>query len=378
MKIAILTLPLQSNYGGILQAFALIKSINNLGHETYLINIKHKEKSYIQKILLYFFRLLKLLTGKKTILFMEREFKISSNILNKFVSNHIPQTTDPCFTTKDLKLTIKKHKFNAIVVGSDQVWRPAYSPNIYNYFLNFIGDENVLRISYAASFGTDGLEYKKPQLLKCKKLLKKFNAISVRENTGVEIINKYFESNAHHVLDPTLLLNPSIYESLANNSDSKSLQKGIFVYVLDNTELTNNTIKISENILKCKSYKISTRFENNNVSLEYRISSTIEDWLCCFKQSDFVITDSYHGMIFSIIFKKQFIVLGNKSRGMSRFTSLLRIFNLENRIITDSNFLDRILNTHIDYHKINNTLNYYREKSLFFLQNSFQNQDKQQ
>src|SRR5690606_15864360 len=97
--------------------------------------------------------------------------------------------------------------FDTYIVGSDQCWRPKYSPNITNYFLDFLNDkQNVIRISYAASFGTSDWEFNEPETKMCRDLIQKFDAVSVRESSGIELCQKYLDKEAQHVLDPTMLL----------------------------------------------------------------------------------------------------------------------------------------------------------------------------
>lgn len=109
-----------------------------------------------------------------------------------------------------------------------------------------------------------------------------------------------------------------------------------------------------------KPYRVGTHLENGCLP-------SIENWLASFDQAKYVITDSFHGSVFSIIFNKPFITIGNKERGMSRFNSLLKQFNLEDRLLVDEQ-LDCI--TDPNWVKVNNILNEWRKKSVFFLQNS--------
>src|SRR5690606_30541311 len=133
-------------------------------------------------------------------------------------------------------------KFSAVVVGSDQVWRPRYSPNIYNFFLDFLKNNSTIKkVAYAASFGTEDWEYTEEQTREARELIKHFNAVSVRESSGVLLCDKYLNrKDAVHVLDPTLLLKAEDYNQLINKTKKEI---GLFTYVLDETKEKLDFIK---------------------------------------------------------------------------------------------------------------------------------------
>src|SRR5690606_19965537 len=122
-----------------------------------------------------------------------------------FIARHIV-LSDKVASDLQLREHFRNNRYDAVIVGSDQTWRPRYSPNIYNYFLDFLRDENVRRIAYASSFGTDKWEYNDKQTDRCSKLAKEFDMISVREKSGVDLCIRHLGVEALAVLDPTLLL----------------------------------------------------------------------------------------------------------------------------------------------------------------------------
>ncbi|NBA85283.1 polysaccharide pyruvyl transferase family protein [Emticicia sp. CRIBPO] len=345
MKIGILTLPLHTNYGGNIQAYALMTVLKRAGHEVCLID-RQLNRPPKWKMPVFFLKrfVLKYLFGKKeTEIFLEarrnREDKVIREKTQPFIEKYISPQTTPFYSSSSLKNKIGSYNFDAIIVGSDQVWRPAYTPNISDYFLSFWNADNVRRISYAASFGTDNWEFSELETETCQQYLKKFNAVSVREDIGVDMCKKYFSITPSHVLDPTMLLGPEDYITVID-PDKTHIKKGILVYVLDQSLDKTKAIDFLSNTLKLDVFHTNSKVESLNVELKDRIAPPMDGWLAGFRDADFVITDSFHACVFSILFNKPFFVYGNEGRGMVRFHSLLKMFGLENRLISSSNPLD--------------------------------------
>ncbi|CZE48860.1 polysaccharide pyruvyl transferase family protein [Campylobacter geochelonis] len=354
MKIAVLTFPLLNNYGGILQAFAMMKMLKNLGHEPMLVNlklridIKFKIKYFIKRYLLCCFKKYR----------NPVDFAQNKNI-KKFIKNNINPKTKKIYNIDELYALFNENNFNACIVGSDQVFALM---GIYNftgiYSLYFLHD-NIIRIAYAASFGGDTYRGDKTKIDFYSKNLKKFELISVREKSGVEICNKIFGVEATHVLDPTMMINKNNYIKLFRYIKESKSEGKILAYILDKNGVKDNTIKnISKNKNLCI-YEI-----NDGKSTDNTVS--IEGWIKAIYDAEIVITDSFHGCVFSIIFNKQFYCFINEERGADRFYSLLDIFNLRNRIIDNStNF-----NNNINYNNINKLLLDFIEKSRSILKKS--------
>lgn len=210
------------------------------------------------------------------------------------------------------------------VVGSDQVWRNWYGDDwgmFSPYFLEFVKSRRANKVAYAASFGVDNLAeagVNEMNIDAIRPLMENFNSISVREESGVKLVKDIIGSatSAKLVLDPTLLLEKSDYSALIDDSDSKSAKtEKVFCYVLDETSEKEQFIR-----------NFSAEYEN-----DYRIFSPkfdqkyepVEVWLKGFRDSEFVITDSFHGTVFAIINRKDFLVFNNPMRGSARFESLL-------------------------------------------------------
>ena len=335
MRIGILTLPLHTNYGGILQAYALQTVLERMGHEVCLI-VKRRNPLRLplwKAPLAYSKRIVKNLTGHPFPIFyeqkMNREEPIVRQNTDKFINKYIKRRIVDDFSD------IKETDFDAIVVGSDQVWRPKYFSEIEHAYLDFTESWNIKRIAYAASFGTDEWEYTPEQTKRCSNLLKQFDAVSVREKSGVSLCKEHFHVDAVHVLDPTMLLSADDYVKLFKVADTSKSNGTLLCYVLDETsEKTALVNKIAEE-KHLIPFRVNSMVENPMSPLNERIQPPVEQWLRGFYDAAFVVTDSFHACVFSILFNKPFIVYGNTDRGMSRFTSLLEMFGLNDCLFTD-------------------------------------------
>ena len=266
---------------------------------------------------------------------------------------------------------MESDSYEGYIVGSDQVWRPAYN-NLNNTYLSFAERWNVKRIAYAASFGTDEKEYSTEQIVMCTPLIQRFDAVSVREDSGVTLCKEYFGVQAQHVLDPTLLLDKEDYIKLVEEKGFGPSKGNLFVYLLDENEekmaLVNRVAK-GNNLAP---FFVKVKSDNIYAPVEDRIQPHVEKWLRAFMDAKFVITDSFHGCVFSILFNKPFIAIGNSDRGLARFNSLLRMFDLEDRLVLDVRKQENILDTSIDWGKVNQILVCQRELAYSFITNSIQ------
>lgn len=343
MKIAIMTQPLGKNYGGIMQAWALQQVLKKEGHKVVTIDRQYEPESLLYHIARLGYRSMKKLIGKrKAPINLEKYSPEIFQHTNAFVREHLSMS-EPLDSTEKLKAHFDREKYDVVIVGSDQTWRPMYSPNIGNFFLDFLEDKAIKRIAYASSFGVDEWEFSEEQTKYCAPLAQKFDAISVREDSGVALCKKYLGVDAMHVLDPTLLLERSAYESLFAGKDITK-KYGICTYILDDALWKNQVLESVERELALPFYsnysleKNLPNFESNTIN-KY-ILPKVESWIKGFSDAEFVITDSFHGTIFSIIFNKPFIALVNSSRGEARFHSLAKIIGCENNIFSREKFFE--------------------------------------
>lgn len=379
MKVAILTLIGNTNYGNLLQAYALQKIIQGMGHSVTIINRREGYPSFH----LLCFRILSVI---KTLI---RKFIIRDKnavIQNPFSYNYRTNKNEveyyshlvefgsqflnlskPIRTSIGLRVYSIINDFDVYVVGSDQVWREAYVSNIDDYFLDFIPKKkNVRKIAYAASFGTLVSPISNDKLCRCRENANTFNAISVRESFSVQYMNDVFHIMPKHVLDPTFLLSVDDYIDLIGFGNvNKAFYKDTVVsYILD-----------SSNEIECFISELVEQMQFSHVSLLNKHSSklySIQEWLSFIYNASFMITDSFHGCVFSIIFNKPFVVIANQQRGLDRVESLLDIFHQKSRLIKSLDDLDNnkdllfIKPQGVNFHDI---LEHMRTESIVFLNN---------
>lgn len=372
MRIGILTLPLHTNYGGILQAYALQTVLERMGHQVVVFDTPNKMPlPPLWKIPLTFAKRLFLKSmGRIDRIFIEKY----NNQIRPVIAKEIQPFVDERIHRKVLTnfSILEALEFDAIVVGSDQIWRSIYFVPLWLWqkmekaYLSFTKGWNIKRISYAASFGTDKWEYNEEQTLHSKEALQMFDAVSVREENGVKLCKQYFEVDAIHVLDPTMLLDANDYIKLFKQKLTPKSRGNLLNYVLDETDEIKNLIQKVASENKMIPFAVNNPYENDDTKpLNQRIKPSVETWLRGFYDADFVITDSFHACVFSIIFKKQFIVVGNKERGMSRFESLLKMFGLEGRLVDEKVDINTLKS--IDYNKVYCLYGQLKERSLHFL-----------
>ena len=241
-------------------------------------------------------------------------------------------------------------------------------------YLDFTKGWNVKRIAYAASFGINSWSYTDRETEKCRSLIKKFNLVTVRELSAVSLCNEFLGINPINVLDPTFLLDKNEYQTLiANYKVSNS--HFIFSYLLDETKEKLDLLKEISKIKELPIHKIKLENDLSKVSVKKLAKlryPSIQQWLASFAQADFIITDSFHGTVFSIIFNKPFIAIANNGRGITRFHSLLKVFGLANRLIFENQGISKeLLSESIDFNVVNTIMNAERNKSYELLKKQF-------
>lgn len=344
MNVGILTLPLHSNYGGILQAFALYHTLQSLGHNVTLIDDKIYEVATLREKLSVLkwnvYKLFGLRKGRHP----QLELRDKMDVIIPFIQKNIPN---------QISLeNVRAQTFDAIVVGSDQVWRGLYSDQLV-YFLDFAKTWNIKRLAYAASFGVDDWKPSDNLAYECKSLLQKFNYVSTREKSGVRICNDVLGCKAEWCIDPTMLLTSRFYNGITSGIEHIYDEKYLLAYLLDNN--ADKQHKVEE--IACKH---NLKIINIGISETGQNVMHVEYWLSLIKNSSFVITGSFHGTVFSILFNRPFYVLGNNSRGNSRFDSLLEFTGLSDR--TDDFSIDKI-----DWQVVNKNIDKERRRCINIL-----------
>ncbi|CZY60693.1 polysaccharide pyruvyl transferase family protein [Enterobacter ludwigii] len=361
------------NYGAVLQAAALENVLKNKGfivkHIDYIsspeikINPFSVAKKLSKKIGLT--KLIKTILGKKIII----KHDVSNNqVFEDFRKAWINRTKR--FDSLEC-LQNEKLEFDAVIVGSDQVWRPTMynRRNDYKvYFLSFL-PSTCKKISYAASFGVDYWEITDKFVTSdIANLVHDFDAVSVREESGISICKTIFQKESSHVLDPTLLAGKDFFDGIiASEVKIDSTPKQIVYYKLD----VDHTFTSNIEQFGLFNNKTVTNIYYNRIENRFAYY-TVGQWLSNIKESEIIITDSFHCVCFCILYHKDFICCVNESRGLSRLKSLLTMLGIEDRICSsDDNFIDTYKKMRpINYTEVDAILSNERVLSEEFLMDS--------
>lgn len=313
------------NYGSILTAYALQEVLAQLGY--YSKNINHARVP-LRNTGNYFYR--------------------------KFIDEYI-NLTDTVKTDEDF--ISLNNKSDIFLVGSDQIWRPKYWPDKLDKILLNFTDSSKRKYAIAMSFGLDYFEGTDAEKAFFKNSVKDYNAISVRENNGVDICKNTFDKDATWILDPVFILDKKYWYELSDRSNINYSDNVIYYGWNENPEFNNNIKNLAQ--------KLNCELKNITYS-----GLNVEDWLRSIRTAEYVITDSYHGICFAIIFNKPFLCICDI--GQDRFSSLFELLNIKNNTIHSENELASLNSiNNIDYEYVNKQLEQEREKSNKFIKNLF-------
>lgn len=357
MRIGIVTQPLEMNYGGILQNWALQQALRSLGHDPITIDAfeRYSTPHYLFNCLR---AIMKKLQGKRVNLPKRYHGSLRNELLGQFVEQHIAKTR----VMWDYKRSVvNQYRLDALVVGSDQVWRARYNGgHLEDMFLKFAqGLPLKRRVAYAASFGVDEWEYSPEQTRACAGLAQQLDAVSVREQSGVDLCRNHLGVEACWVLDPTLLLKADDYEVLIGD---ETVEPGRYlaVYCLDITP----TKQAFFNRL-AQERGLTVRY----FSAGWESKLTVGQWLAMLSNASMVVTDSFHGTVFSILFGREFFSLCNPGRGNTRIAGLLLELGLQDRLVLDD-APDEPHHQQIAWDRVDEQIERLRQQSLAFLSQS--------
>ena len=340
--IALMGLGWADNYGAALTNFGLVKTLEKLGKRVLVID---RPKEY--------------------------HTKKDLNVTRKFNAKHFNISAQYDKNT----VILLNEKCDTFMVGSDQVWHWNVLKAFREYFLLEFALESKKKIAYASSFG----HYKLDAPLSFKYifsyLLSRFDAVSVREISGVNIC-KELGVKATHVLDPVFLCDRENYIQLAESVEPKREKNSyIFTYILDPHRGDKKSVLVNASeysglpLLNVTDYHEAEKREKW-LGLPTEKDLELEEFISNLYNSKCIITDSFHGVCFAIIFKKNFICIANKGRGIARFESLLNRLNLQDRLLYNpEDFAGRenLLEKEIDYDSVYKILEEEKEKSFKFL-----------
>lgn len=367
-KIGIITINDYNNFGNRLQNYALQEIIRSLGFDVETI-VYIPDKKNENKLLLKINTLRTITLKRACEFFLEYIFSKFNNIKNKnkievrikamkkFTFNYIKETNYSIWIDEFPEDLAERYDY--FVVGSDQVWNPNFRKCSPIDFLTFAPKNK--RVTYAPSFGVHRIpiEYRSKYI----KWLSEINNLSVRENAGVDIIKDLTGKNAELLIDPTALISVDKWVSLFNKESKSIGKKFILTYFLGKI---NNYDKEKINKMAAKQdLKIINLGEQ---CTEDAYATDPVEFLRHIYSAEIILTDSFHGSLFSILFMKPFVVFernGSTPSMNSRLDTLLSKFNLENRKWDKNSKMEDYL--HIKYSDVGTILDTERDMALEYL-----------
>ena len=342
-----------TNFGAILQAYALQSYLTDLGHQAHIIN--YKPFTFRQS-------LFKLLCSRNCVSNLKSWIKERN--LQKFRNVHFTYSSEEYYSSEQLKQN--PPEYDIYISGSDQVWNQYFlkggeRKQTLSYFLDF--GKNVIKYAYAVSFGTES--YDNEAKLATTPIINSFKCIGVRENSGLHILDSInFKNDKCLVPDPTLLFTKDKYLPLIPNSDNTE-KAFAYIYILRKSQ----TIKHLRRIISKTGLKATSASATDG---------SISKWLSNIKNAKFVITNSYHGMLFCLQFHTPFIIIteSGELNGMNdRFSTVLNKLNLEDRMF---NSIDKInlrseIKKEFNWDEIDAKINDFRQIGQNFIKNQILN-----
>ncbi|OPZ93062.1 MAG: Polysaccharide pyruvyl transferase [Firmicutes bacterium ADurb.Bin419] len=359
MKAGILTFHDANNYGAVLQAYGLQETIASFGIDTEIID-------YVQPYIIGRYRPVRV--DKTNIAAFLKSILSTALHYKNFT---IKQKKFDLFRKEFLKISDSKYfksdsidGYEVYIAGSDQIWNFKITNYDDVFFLKF-ADGKARKISYAASIGHNNLNEK--DLMFLKEHIDCFDYISVREASVIPLLNEMTQKELVNVFDPSLLLQRNEWNKI--NPNSFNNKNYIFVYSISASnkidEVVNKVSKFYDSEVYVLTDKLTVDVKNH---IRCRDIGPVE-FIDLISNSKLVITDSFHGTAFSIIFEKNFISVPNEV-GSSRIKDLLKLLNLESRVINEPEEIDGQYTFDIIYEMPRKILESERDKSINFLKNA--------
>lgn len=374
-KVGIITILKVNNYGAELQAYATQKIMNRIGYDAEIIdylyyrNIKHIKERCSLPFYPYPLKYRLKEWGLRAKDYLERLYKTSVYTKRESRFNE--------FHNRFNRFSLKQYRkyselfenppiYDAYCVGSDQVWNPRCYTNLSAYFLKF-APSNAIKFSYASSFGVK--ELPKNAKLQYKECINGLSHISVRENTGIDIVKNLVGREAKLVADPTLLLSKNDWKEVEQPLENIP-QAYVLVYELHPIAMIMALAKEIANRNNLKIVRIckDSNSKSDNADVIYVKDAGPSEFVYLFNNADAVVTNSFHGTAFSINFNKNFYcVLSLKQSNNSRQINLLNKCGLMDRIVYDSDGMPQLDNISIDFTKANEALDMLRTDSINYI-----------
>lgn len=364
MKVSILTYHNAHNYGAVLQAYALRTKLRDLGYDAQIANYRNDniEKRY-ERDLKYTFTYRELLNPLKwhklikrryDIEFAKEEWAKQCDNFKEFIYDYLLEKDDNRLSLIDLE----NLDTDMFICGSDQVWASWITDGLDSaYLLSF--NTNARRVSYAASMASADISLKEKEVLKAA--LNDFDDISVREKEVSKVLQKLVNKNIEVTLDPTLLIDGKDYENIESKNELTK-EKFVFAYFVHENDILMECAKECAKSLGYKLIELHYYLRRDLLGHNQIADAGPSEFLWYIKNAEFVLTNSFHGTVFSILYKKRFYSVYEKDL---RKDNLLNSLELEDRHINCAKDMD--FKSQINYENAFNKLEAYRKSSIDFL-----------
>lgn len=362
MRVGVITYHRSNNYGAQLQAYAMIRTLEKLGHQAEVLDCNDIGDG---KIFHWNFHSIRGLLGalRNNILSLTTEFK-RKKLFQAFVESYIPKSKK-CSDNKSLE-EIVRH-FDYVITGSDQVWHPQICEGKKFFFLD-LPIPSSRKIAYAPSFGIE--DYTASEASQYIPLINDIAHLSVREATGNKILEKYLGQKVKEVIDPTMLLKRADWEALAN--DQKHAKYLFYFTILDEPDGADNFVRELAAKKGLDIVRIGTvRDILKPGFINARVSGP-RDFLSLVRHAEMVVTSSFHGLVFSILFHRDFVCILNNNERNSRLIDLANKLGLNERLISNVLEFNNESMQPINYEKVDKQLDKMRDDSLNFINDAIQ------
>lgn len=368
MKAGIVTFNSAHNYGAVLQVYAMQEYLKSLGLDVDVINYRIKEIDNVYKLYNVRRKDPKLIRGikkAKKILKVNlcERWKLEKRKNFEYFINNVLNTTKPYTTLQEIQKDFLQ--YDVLIAGSDQIWNTELTKGFKPaYFLEF-GNKDARRISYAASLGNDSIDEK--YTLFYKRYLENFDFISVREEAMKDILKDLTDKPITRVIDPTLLLDKEVYDKLKIETRYKG-KDYIYVHYIGNDD---KTYEIADQLSRKLGIPVLHNrqkglFENELDSL---FNARPEEFISVIENAKYIVTNSFHTTVFSLIYEKDFITIPHATRP-ARMQNLLEIAGLSNHLVEDVRIMPKLETLKIDYKDVKRRLLEERKSSIEFLNNA--------
>lgn len=369
-QVGIITLHIADNYGAVLQAYALKRTLNLLYPDVQINMINYFPSRWDEEEHVKFSKNLKenIIAFERLCFFAKERDRWNS--LKRFCKQN-DNLTELCTSKTDLEKVVRD--YDCVITGSDQIWNLNLTRGDDNYFLNF-DCGTAKKVAYASSMGGYRFSDRSAGFVE---YLKQFDSLSCRETSAAEYIAHITGSRCKSVCDPTLLLSPGEYLHLlegnvGNRVKNLSEKKYLLIYALRyHSEIVRKSKELAEKY-NLKVYAIFPNLRYACVASHSFIDASVEDFLHLFSKAEFIVTDSFHGTCFSLINQKNFVTIRRGEAGNERITDMLKELGLLDRLWIEGENDTCVLDVPIDYEKVNEHILLKRLESMEYLRNAIQ------